>query len=497
MVAFRKAVSKTSATIIVAVILIIIAAIAGYYAGLSSAPSPTPTSPQTVTSVTTVTTVTTVSPTPTATPAAKQLIIYHWWTAGGEREAINAVFKVFKEKYPDVEIVENPVAGGAGAVMKAVIWGLLASGTPPDTFQVHAGGELKEYVDAGYLAPVDEVWKEMGLEKVIPSTLQAMCKFKGHYYAVPINVHRSNVLWYNPKIFEELGIIDKFGDPRTWDLNTFLEVARYIKENKPDVAPVALATRNKWPLTHLFEVLLVLHGGPETYVKFWTGKFDYKNPNDPVWSAVKDVLKTIATMAKEGLFNSNHPELTWDQAAALVYQGKAAMYIHGDWVAGYFMSVGAKYGEEWSAAPFPKSVFILLSDSFNLPEKAPHPEIAMDWLKVVASPEAQEKFNLIKGSIPARTDVSPKYPDPYRPETADDFKKSTLVPSAVHGGISKEAFVTEMHNILTSLITSAAAGADVDTAVNAAMQQIMQAIDRSGVTSFWQGYTIDYFITKR
>lgn len=46
------------------------------------------------------------------------------------------------------------MAGGAGAVMKAVIWGLLAAGNPPDTFQVHAGGELKEYVDAGYPQPL-------------------------------------------------------------------------------------------------------------------------------------------------------------------------------------------------------------------------------------------------------------------------------------------------------------------------------------------------------
>ncbi len=426
----------------------------------------------------------------------EELIIYHWWTAGGEKQAIDEVFKIYREKY-GIDIVENPVAGGAGAVMKAVIWGLLAAGTPPDTFQVHAGGELKEYVDAGYLEPVDEVWDELGLKDVVPETLQAMCKFNGHYYAVPINVHRSNVLWYNPKIFDELKIIDKFGDPREWNLTTLLEVARYIKQNKPDVAPIALATRNKWPLTHLFEVLLVLHGGPETYVKFWTGKFNYNDPNDPVWKAVKDVLEVIGTMAKEGLFNSNHPELTWDQAAALVAQGKAAMYIHGDWVAGYYIANNYKYGEDWAAAPFPKNVFILLSDSFNMPKNAPHPDAAKKWLLVVGSKEAQEKFNLIKGSIPARTDVSPSYPDPYRPETAEDFKKSTLVPSAVHGGVSKEAFVTEMHNILTNMITAIGAGTSVEDAVNTAIASIQHAIPNTGLPDFWAGVSIDYFITKR
>lgn len=432
-----------------------------------------------------------------AAPAPeKKLIIYHWWTAGGEKEAITSVYNVFGQKYKDVEIVENPVAGGAGAVMKAVIWGLLAAGTPPDTFQVHAGGELKEYVDAGYLQPVDDIWRELNLEQVIPGTLQSMCKFGGRYYAVPINVHRSNVLWYNPKIFNALGITNKFGDPRTWDMYKLLEVARYIKQQRPDVAPLALATRTKWPLTHLFEDLLALHGGPEIYVKFWIGQFNYNDPNDPVVKAVREVLSVIGTMVKEGLVNSNHPELEWDQAAALVMQGKAAMYIHGDWVAGYFIANNAKYGEDWGAAPFPKTIFIVLSDSFNLPKNAPHAEIAKNWLRVVGSKEAQEAFNLIKGSIPARVDVSPSYPDPYRPETAQDFKTSTMIPSAVHGGITKEAFVTEMHNILTAMITAISTGTSVENAVNAAIASILSAVPNTGLPSFWTGVTVDYFISR-
>ncbi|ADI32573.1 ABC transporter substrate-binding protein [Staphylothermus hellenicus] len=477
----------TKSTAIIITLLVIIGILAGIaWWGWSRTPGPatTTTAPPTTTTTTTA-------------PPQAELVIYHWWTAGGEREAINAVFQVFKQNYPNIQIVENPVAGGAGSVMKSVIIGLLAAGTPPDTFQVHAGAELKEYVDAGYLAPIDDIWSELGLDKVIPSTLQAMCKFNGHYYAVPINVHRSNVLWYNPKIFNELGIIDKFGDPRSWSIDTLLEVARYIKQQRPDIAPIALASRNKWPVTHLFEVLLANAGGPETYVKFFTGKFNYNDPNDPVAQTVKKVLTVMATMAKEGLFNSNHPELTWDQAAALVAEGKAAMYIHGDWVAGYYIANNYKYGEDWAAAPFPKNIFILLSDSFELPENAPHPEAAKDWLMVVGSKEAQEKFNLIKGSIPARTDVSPEYPDPYRPETAEDFQKSTLIPSAVHGGIAKEAFMTDLHNILTSMLTAVSVGTPVDSAVNTALTQILQSVETSGLVSFWEGYTIDHFITKR
>lgn len=427
----------------------------------------------------------------------EELIIYHWWTAGGEREAIEAAFKVFKKYNPEIKIVENPVAGGAGAVMKPAIWGMLISGNPPDTYQVHAGGELKEYVDAGFLDTVDEIWAETGLEVVVPETLRAMVRFGGHYYAVPINVHRSNVLYYSPKIFNELGVLEKYGDPRNWDLKTLLDVLRFIKEKKPDVDPFGLGTREKWPLTHVFEVLLLLHAGPENYVKFWTGKFNYKDPEDPVWAPVKDVLKFLATLEHEKLVNFNHPEVTWDEAAAGIAKGETAMLIQGDWVVGWYIAGGFKYGEDWMAVPFPKKIFILLSDCFNLPIGAPHRDATIAWLKAVASKELQKEFNLVKGSIPARVDVDIKYPDPYRPETAEDFKTATLVPSPVHGALSKEGFVTEMHNILTGMLASVRAGADVDIAVNAALAQIKGAIDRTGLPDFWKEVGVDYFITTR
>ena len=48
---------------------------------------------------------------------AKEFIIFHYWTAGGEKEAINELFKIFERDHPDVSILENPVAGGGGANM--------------------------------------------------------------------------------------------------------------------------------------------------------------------------------------------------------------------------------------------------------------------------------------------------------------------------------------------------------------------------------------------
>src|SRR4051794_25861944 len=48
------------------------------------------------------------------TGGERKLEIFHWWTAPGEREAADAMFKTLKDKYPDIEVIENPNPGGGG-----------------------------------------------------------------------------------------------------------------------------------------------------------------------------------------------------------------------------------------------------------------------------------------------------------------------------------------------------------------------------------------------
>ena len=71
----------------------------------------------------------------TPEPAKPQLEIFHWWTAPGEREAADAMFAAMKAKFPEVEIVENPVPGGGGTEHRIVLKARITAGIPPDTFQ--------------------------------------------------------------------------------------------------------------------------------------------------------------------------------------------------------------------------------------------------------------------------------------------------------------------------------------------------------------------------
>ncbi len=135
-----------------------------------------------------------------------QLEIFHWWTAPGEREAADAMFAALKDKYPEITVVENPVPGGGGTEHRIVLKARITAGIPPDTFQTLGGAELKDYVDSNVLQPLDDFYAAQGYADVIPAPLLKAVSIDGHPYSVPLNMHLENILYYNLKLFNELGL---------------------------------------------------------------------------------------------------------------------------------------------------------------------------------------------------------------------------------------------------------------------------------------------------
>ena len=125
--------------------------------------------------------------------AKGQLVVGSWWTAGGEAEGLNGMFKIYKAKYPDVQIVNATVAGGAGTNFKAILKTRLIGGDPPDTFQLHAGLEVEGYSPEQYLESIDAIYASEGLEQAFPADLLSLLKYKDHYWGVPVNIQRAVV----------------------------------------------------------------------------------------------------------------------------------------------------------------------------------------------------------------------------------------------------------------------------------------------------------------
>ena len=59
--------------------------------------------------------------------------------------------RTFTSACPGQEFSSGTVAGGAGINAKQVLNARLAQNDPPDVFQVHAGAELLDHIDAGQI----------------------------------------------------------------------------------------------------------------------------------------------------------------------------------------------------------------------------------------------------------------------------------------------------------------------------------------------------------
>jgi glucose/mannose transport system substrate-binding protein len=345
---------------------------------------------------------------PAPATGGRQLEIYHWWTAPGEREAADAMFAALHDAYPDITVMENPSPGGGGVNQRVVLQSRIAAGDYPDTFQTLGGAELKNYVDSGVLKPLDELWAELDYAAVIPGPLAKAVSVDGHPYVVPLNMHIQNILYYNKPLFEELGI-----EPPT----TFAELmaaAATIKEARPNMAPLALGSKEKWGDAFVFDSILLEEGGPEYYVQLFKGEIDVAA--DPVFRAALEKFQELIPY-----INADHSALTWDQAVGLVGAEQAAMTIMGTWAIGAFtQGSGWEPGVDFGAVTFPQQperILLFHPDTYGLTVKAPNPEATMDWLKVVASPELQIPTDVTQGGLFARTDIDPtEFPDPIRQE---------------------------------------------------------------------------------
>jgi glucose/mannose transport system substrate-binding protein len=269
----------------------------------------------------------------------------------------------------------------------------------------------------------------------MPKLLLDQITYKGDIYSVPANIHRSNVLWYNKKIFDA----NNLKAPKT--LDEFFQVAETLKAK--GIIPLSVGGKDKFETPHLFENVLLSTFGVDDYPKIFAA--GSKMMDDPRMEKAIQTADKMLTYA-----NADRASLNWSDAAQKVLDGTSAMTIMGDWAEGYFLSKGAKPNVEFGYVPAPGTdgIFLWLSDSFGLPKGAPNRDSAMAWLRLIGSKEGQDSFNPKKGSIPARTDADKSLYDEYLKWSIDQFGTTKLAPSVVHGAAANEAFVSDYDNAL-------------------------------------------------
>jgi len=367
------------------------------------------------------------------------LEIFSWW-AGDEGPALAALIDIYKKENPGVNVINATVTGGSGVNAKAVLKTRMLGGEPPDSFQVHSGQELiGTWVKADRMEDLTPLFKEQGWLDVFPKGLIKLIGTDKGIWSVPVNIHRSNVMWYVPANLKKWGI----NPPKTWD--EFFAAAKTLKAK--GVVPLSLA--QNWTCNHLWESVALASMGPDKWDALWAGKLAFDSPEMvKAWELFGKVLQYT---------NADASSLSWQQATDMVIDGRAAFNIMGDWAAGYMtttkkLAPGEGYG--WLASPGTAGNFMFLADSFGLPKGAPHRDNAIAWLKVLGSKEGSDTFNPLKGSISARKDSDLSKYNAYLQSSAKAFSKDRVVGSLAHGVAANETFMGGFASVMEMFLKS-------------------------------------------
>lgn len=368
-----------------------------------------------------------------------KLEVFSWWTSGSESDALQVLLDKF-ESDSDDSVVNAAVSGGGGSNAQQALATRLQGGDPPDSWQLHPDEDLFAVVGDGTVADISGLYEENGWADALPDAVIDMLQVDGKFYAVPVNAHRANVLWTNPRILEENGI--------TWNDSTTPEQFMSDAQKLADagVTPLCLGDKDVFAASQLLETLIMAQVGADGWNQLFDGSLSFDE------AAVRTAVDNYVTLY--GMVNEDHSALTWDQGALKVAEGECAANLMGDWAYGELLNKGFKENEDFGyvAMPGTGDIFDFVGDAFVKPaESAPNPEGEDIWLESLMDTKAQAEFNLKKGSTPIRTDVPLDDFPPYQQEAANVFRSQSIVSSLAHRQVAPAEFAQVYADAVTAL----------------------------------------------
>ena len=360
------------------------------------------------------------------TEAEGTVNIYHWWTAGGEKDAIESVVAEFSDAYENTDAKSNPIPGGAGGAMVMKVKVLSQSGKSPEAFQAHPGQEIQPYLSSDLLLNLDGVWEYGEIEdRLIPSLVEMCTSADGNHYVVPIGIHKTNIILYNIHVFEKYGVEIPDHEDITWD--EFWAICDELAAKMPEGEyPLDLGDQKGWPAGQVFENIL-LGTDPQLYEDFINGNYN-----------VEDLTRVMETYTKlMDYVAPDHNSRDWYHTTGSMVTGTYAMQIMGAWAQPLMTNMDQVYGVDYGVFTFPgtEGWFGLCVDGFVVSNNSANVEGGVRWAYSVCTQDVQEYFSSLKESISPYTDT----PDDVYNELTLHFKEqlmdenTKIYPSITHG----------------------------------------------------------------
>ncbi|WP_159951955.1 extracellular solute-binding protein [Rhizobium sp. 18065] len=301
------------------------------------------------------------------------------------KKAMEELIADFQTANPDVTVKWNNFDHEG---YKSAIRNFLTADAP-DVVAWYAGNRMEPFVKAGLFEDVTDVWTANGLDEQLKSSAPSMT-IDGKKWGMPYTYYQWGI-YYRKDIFAEQGITP----PKTWA--ELLAASEKLKA--AGVTPFTIGTKALWPTGGWFDYLNLRVNGYEFHMELTSGKVPYTDPR------VKAVFEKWGELVKAGYFIDNHAAIDWQDAVPQLVQGKAAMYLMGNFAVATFKEGGLKE-EQIGFLQFPEITPGIPvaeeapTDTFHIPSGAKNKEDAKKFLAYLASPAVQTKMNATLGQLP-------------------------------------------------------------------------------------------------
>jgi glucose/mannose transport system substrate-binding protein len=371
----------------------------------------------------------------------KEVQMLHWWTSGGEAAALNVLKgDLAKEGYAWKDV---PVAGGGGDAAMTALKAMVAAGTYPTASQM-LGYTVLDYAQAGVMGDLTETAKKEGWDKAVPAALQKFSVYNGKWVAAPVNVHSVNWVWINKAVMDKIGGTE----PKTFDDL----IALLDKAKAAGVIPLALGGQN-WQEATMFDSVVLSTGGPDFYKKAFNDLDDASLKSDTMKKSFDNLAKLIKYV------DPNFSGRDWNLATAMVIKGDALVQVMGDWAKGEFVAAKKVPNQDFLCYRFPGTDGSVVYNSdmfgmFNVPADQKAAQVAL--ATATLSKSFQSAFNVVKGSVPARTDVPDTAFDACGKKGIADLKKAndggTLFGSLAQGYGAPPAVANAYKDVVSKFV---------------------------------------------
>ncbi len=368
---------------------------------------------------------------------ADDVEVLHWWTSGGEAAAVGVLKDDLASK--GVGWKDMPIAGGGGDAAMTTLKARVTAGNAPTAVQM-LGFDIQDWAAQGSLANLNDVAAAEGWDAVVPSALQAFSKYDGNWVASPVNVHSTNWVWISKSALDAAG----GSAPTTWE--ELVSVLDAMKAN--GITPLAHGGQ-AWQEATIFDgVALSLGNG------FYKSALIDLNEDALGGALMVEAFNRMATL--RSYVDDNFSGRDWNLASAMVINGEAGMQMMGDWAKGEFLKAGQVPGSDFVCIRFPgtQGSVTFNSDQFAMFSGSGSSEAQKAMASSVMNPVFQSAFNVVKGSVPARTDVPDMMFDGCGKKGMADLAAAnaagSLFGSMAHGHTVPAGIKNAMYDVVTA-----------------------------------------------